>query len=134
MERLEGGRAEDAWFTYALSALTDDAGTCLAVYNVAVEVTEKIHAREAVAGERSRLFEAFQRVPSFVSVVTGPDHVLEYANEAYYALIGRSDIIGRPVWQAIPDARGQGYEALLDSVRDTGVPVTGRESSLRLVR
>ncbi|MDB4915965.1 MAG: sensor protein [Gemmatimonadetes bacterium] len=134
MERLEGGAAEDAWFTYALSALTDETGACLAVYNVAVEVTEKVRAREAVAGERTRLFHAFQRVPSFVGVVTGPEHVLEYANEAYYALMGRRDIVGRPVWEALPDARGQGFEILLDSVRDTGTPVAGREVSLRLVR
>ena len=45
MERLAGGQAEDAWFTYALSALTDDAGMCLAVYNVAVEVTARARAR-----------------------------------------------------------------------------------------
>jgi hypothetical protein len=36
LERREDGAAEDAWFTYALSALTDD-GRYLAVYNVAVE-------------------------------------------------------------------------------------------------
>ncbi|MDB4888988.1 MAG: domain S-box-containing protein [Gemmatimonadetes bacterium] len=73
MERLEGGHAEDAWFTYALSALRDETGTCLAVYNVAVEVTEIVRARDKAAGERSRLLEAFERVPSFVSV---SDHVL----------------------------------------------------------
>ncbi|MEO5814773.1 MAG: PAS domain-containing protein, partial [Gemmatimonadaceae bacterium] len=134
MERLEGGRSEDAWFTYSLSALTDETGDCLAVYNVAVEITAKVRARAAVAGERERLFETFQRVPSFVSVVTGADHVLEYANEAYYALVGRRDIIGRPVWDALPDARGQGFEALLSGVRDTGLPVSGREVPLRLVR
>jgi PAS domain S-box-containing protein len=134
MERLEGGAAEDAWFTYALSALVDDSGSTIAVWNVAVEVTEKIHARDALAGERTRLFDVFQRVPSFVSVVTGPNHVFEYANEAYYALVGQRDLVGRPVWEAIPDARGQGFEVLLDQVRDTGVPVSGSEVPLSLVR
>lgn len=36
MERLEDGRGEDAWFTYSLSALTDEERTCLAVYNASV--------------------------------------------------------------------------------------------------
>ena len=134
MERLEGGKAEDAWFTYSLSALNDAEGHCIAVHNIGVEITEKVRAREALAGERSRLFEAFQRVPSFVSVVTGQEHVVEYANEAYYTLVGRRNLVGRPVWEAIPDARGQGFETLLDQVRDTGVPVSGREMPLRLVR
>ena len=134
MQRLDGGCVEDAWFTYSLSALTDDAGACLAVYNVAVDITERVRARDTVVSERARLFETFQRVPSFMSVVQGPDNVFVYANEAYYEFIGRRDVIGRPVWDAIPDARGQGFEALLDSVRDTGVAVTGRETPVRLVR
>ncbi len=47
MERLEGGGVDDAWFTYALSPLADEDGACLGVYNVAVEITEKIRARQA---------------------------------------------------------------------------------------
>ena len=134
MERLAGGRGEDAWFTYSLSPLRDDAGECVAVYNVAVENTQRVLAREALVTERTRLFEAFQRVPSFVSVVSGPSHVFEYANEAYYDLVGRRDIIGKPVWEALPDAKGQGFEALLDSVLATGIPVIGREAALRIAR
>ena len=52
VERLAGGAGEDAWFTYALSALTDEDGVGLAVYNVAVEVTERMPAR-AVAERAS---------------------------------------------------------------------------------
>ena len=134
LARLEGGAAEDAWFSYSLSALRDEDGAVVAVLNIARETTARVRAERAVATERARLFEAFQRVPSFVSVVAGPDHVLAYANEAYFTLVGRRDIVGRPVWEALPDARGQGFEALLDAVRDTGVPVVGREAPLRLVR
>src|SRR5690349_10686899 len=134
MARLEGGATEDAWFSYSLSALRDEDGRIVAVLNISPETTARVRAEEALAAERARLFEAFQRVPSFVSVVTGPDHVLEYANEAYYAFVGRRDIIGMPVWDALPDVRGQGFEALLDRVRDTGVPFVGREVPLQLVR
>ena len=134
LERGKGAGDEERWFSYALSPLVDEAGACLAVYNVAIDITDRVRARDALTTERARLFEAFQRVPSFISVVSGPDHVLEYANEAYYDLVGRRDILGRPIWEAIPDARGQGFEALLDSVRDTGVPVVGREAPLRLTR
>ncbi|MBV9879158.1 MAG: PAS domain-containing protein, partial [Gemmatirosa sp.] len=134
MARLEGGATEHAWFSYSLSALRDEDGRIVAVLNISPETTARVRAEQALTAERARLFEAFQRVPSFVSVVTGPDHVLEYANEAYYAFVGRRDIIGMPVWDALPDARGQGFEALLDRVRDTGVPFIGREAPLQLVR
>ena len=134
MHRLEGGKGEDAWFTYSLTALIDEAGRCIAVYNVAMEITERVHARNALATARSRLFDAFQRAPSFMSVVSGPNHVFEFANEAYYELVGRRDLIGRPVWEALPEARGQGFEALLDNVRNTGQPFVGRETPLRIAR
>ena len=62
MERLDGGQGEDAWFTYALSALTDDAGECLAVYNVAVETTERVRARTTAENERKRLVEVQQEL------------------------------------------------------------------------
>jgi hypothetical protein len=62
MERLDGGKSEDAWFTYALSALTDDAGECLAVYNVAVETTERVRARATAENERKRLLETQQEL------------------------------------------------------------------------
>ena len=134
MARLEGGATEDAWFSYSLSALRDEDERIVAVLNISPETTSRVRAEQTLTAERERLFETFQRVPSFVSVVTGPDHVLEYANEAYHTFVGRRDIVGMPVWEALPDARGQGFEALLDGVRDTGVPVAGREAPLQLVR
>ncbi|HEX8431847.1 MAG TPA: PAS domain-containing protein, partial [Longimicrobium sp.] len=54
MERGDGG-SEDAWFTYSLSALNDEDGSCLAVYNVAVEITDKVRAREALAAASAQL-------------------------------------------------------------------------------
>jgi PAS domain S-box-containing protein len=62
MERLDGGQGEDAWFTYALSALTDETGECLAVYNVAVETTERVRARALAESERRRLVEVQQEL------------------------------------------------------------------------
>ncbi|HEX8432694.1 MAG TPA: ATP-binding protein, partial [Longimicrobium sp.] len=55
MERGAGGAGEDAWFTYSLSALTDEDGSSLAVHNVAVEITEKVRAREALAAASAQL-------------------------------------------------------------------------------
>jgi PAS domain-containing protein len=78
MARLEGGATEDAWFSYSLSALRDEDGQIVAVLNISAETTARVRAEQALTAERARLFETFQRVPSFVSVVTGPDHVLEY--------------------------------------------------------
>ncbi|HYW51895.1 MAG TPA: hypothetical protein VE861_14865, partial [Gemmatimonadaceae bacterium] len=88
MERLAGGGAEDTWFTYSLSALTDDAvpgqpRVCLAVYNLAVEVTERARLAHERHRERTRLEAVFAQAPSFLAVLRGPDNVFELVNEAY---------------------------------------------------
>src|SRR5690606_5392849 len=53
--------------------------------------------------------------------------VFEFANEAYYRIVGRRDIIGRPAAEAISEAVGQGFIELLDRVLEAGEPFVGRE-------
>jgi PAS domain S-box-containing protein len=72
--------------------------------------------------ERGHLRNLFNQAPGFVAVLTGPDHVFEMVNEAYYQLVGHRDIIGKPVWEALPEVQGQGYEEILDRVFNTGEP------------
>ena len=77
--------------------------------------------------ERSRLAAVFAQSPSVLALVRGPEHVFELANEAYMNLIGRHDVIGKPLLEAVPELRGQGFEHLLNGVMATGEPFVGRE-------
>jgi signal transduction histidine kinase/PAS domain-containing protein/ActR/RegA family two-component response regulator len=76
--------------------------------------------------ERSHLRTLFDQAPGFIAVLRGKSHVFELANEAYYQLVGHRDIIGKPVWQALPEVAGQGFEELLDGVFETGHAFVGR--------
>jgi len=84
--------------------------------------------------ERSRLAFVFKNAPAFLAVLRGPDHVVELANDAYYQLVGHRDLIGRPVFEALPEVRDQGFEDLLDAVLNTGEPFIGREVPLLVAR
>jgi PAS domain S-box-containing protein len=84
--------------------------------------------------ERNRLVEMFMQAPSFVAVLSGPDHRFQMHNTAYRQLIGHRDIAGKPVRDALPELEGQGYYDLLDSVFATGEPYEGRESVVQLQR
>ncbi|HET9005051.1 MAG TPA: PAS domain-containing sensor histidine kinase [Gemmatimonadaceae bacterium] len=139
MERLEGGRAEDAWFTYSLSALRDEGpdgapGECLAVYNLGIENTARVRAERAIAFERARLEEVFRRAPSFIVAMRDADLVYEFVNEAYYQLVGHREILGKPLLDALPEIRGQGFDTLLNHVRESGEPWVGRETPVELQR
>ncbi|MEO7712863.1 MAG: PAS domain-containing protein [Gemmatimonadaceae bacterium] len=111
---------------------------------VAVLFTDVSHARTdarererllaALEVERSRLFEVFQSAPSFIVAFRGPEQVYEFVNEAYYQVIGHRVVVGKPLLEAIPEIRHQGFFELLENVRQTGEPWVGRESPVELQR
>ncbi len=84
--------------------------------------------------ERNRLVEMFMQAPGFVAILSGPDHRFQMHNDAYSQLIGRRDIAGKSVREALPELVGQGFYDLLDSVFTTGEPYEGRESAAQLQR
>ena len=88
----------------------------------------------ALEVERSRLSQVFQRAPSFIVAFRGPEQVYEFVNEAYYQLVGHRDILGKPLYEALPEIRDQGFKELLDHVRETGEPWVGRETPVELQR
>ncbi|HEX3160914.1 MAG TPA: PAS domain-containing protein [Gemmatimonadaceae bacterium] len=135
-----GGR-EDVWFTYSLSAVRDDAGTIVAFLNVVSETTSRIlgerelvAARAAAERAGARLREVFALAPAFLAVLRGEQHVFEYVNDAYLRLVGQRDIAGKPLAEALPEVRAQGFVELLDDVRATGTPFVGHERLVKLAR
>ncbi|QEI05611.1 response regulator [Pigmentiphaga aceris] len=76
--------------------------------------------------ERTRLRNLFDQTPGFMAFLSGPTHVFELANRAYFETVGRHDIIGRTVREALPEIAVQGYIELLDRVYRTGEAYVGR--------
>jgi PAS domain S-box-containing protein len=95
---------------------------------------ERERLLRALEVERSRLEYVFQQAPAFLAVLRGPDHVFELVNDAYRQLVGRHDLVGRPVREALPEVREQGFISLLDGVLATGEPFVGRELPVLLAR
>ena len=89
----------------------------------------------ALDAERTALLEeVFRWAPSFLHVLRGPEMVIEFANEAYFQLVGHRDVIGRPAFEAMPEARAGGYPARIAHVMATGEPFYGRELPVTLAR
>ncbi len=72
--------------------------------------------------------------PGFIAVARGPDHIFEFANRAYYRLVGNRSIIGLPVREAIPEVVDQGVIGVLDRVLKTGEPFVGDGIPITLAR
>lgn len=83
-------------------------------------------ANHALSEERQHLRGLFQQAPGFIAALSGPEHVFTMANTAYLRLIGRENIVGKPVREALPEVVGQGFIDLLDRVYHSGQPFVGR--------
>ncbi|HET7621421.1 MAG TPA: PAS domain S-box protein [Gemmatimonadaceae bacterium] len=91
-------------------------------------------ARRAAEAAEARLASVFRQAPAFICVLRGPDHFVEMANDAYYQLVGFRDLVGRPLTEALPEVREQGFLQILDHVLETGETFVGTEVPVMILR
>jgi PAS domain S-box-containing protein len=85
--------------------------------------------------EREYLHALFRQMPSMMSVVRGPDHIVEMANDTYRQFVGEHrDLIGRPLSEALPEIKDQGLLDLRNQVYRTGKTHIGRAQRVLLAR
>ena len=90
---------DDARFTLSYSPTPDPStpSGIGGIFVTAIETTERVEAERSHQVERRRLEQMLGRMPGFVAILAGPDHVYEYVNDAFVAISGPRDFIGRPV-------------------------------------
>jgi PAS domain S-box-containing protein len=130
------GVAEPVWMDLSYGPVRDDAGKPSGTLCIVTETTSRVTAERALAIERAAVLEAnlrlsmessflrelFEQAPSFMALLTGPDHVFTLANHTYLQTVGRRNIVGLPLDEALPEIRGQGFVDVLNSVRASGEP------------
>ena len=100
-----------------------------------VERAGAVQARNlGLLEESSRLKIMFEQAPGFVAMLTGPQHQFKMANRAYRNLVGRGDLIGKSVAEALPEVVEQGLVQILDQVRETGRPYVAGNEIVQLKR
>ena len=114
------GTPEEVWINLDYSPVLDATGTPVAVLAIVVNTTAKVRAEQRISGERERLHRMFAQTPSFMAMLSGPDHVFDFVNPAYMQLVGHRDVLGKRAREAIPDIEGQGFFEQLDTVYRTG--------------
>jgi PAS domain S-box-containing protein len=83
---------------------------------------------------REIIHNFFHQAPAMLAILKGPRHVFEFVNPPFLELIGGRNPVNLPVSEALPEAVGQGYIEILDSVYQTGEPFIGREMPIQLDR
>ncbi len=156
------GAPEEIWFDLYYGPAVDEHGQVQAVLATVLETSERVRATQQRQRHESHLQQVnsdldalritleqanrrlssdmdflntlFRQAPSFMAVLTGPEHVYELANDAYMKLVQHRPILGKPVRLALPELDGQGIYELLDGVYRSGEPYHGRKLEVQLDR
>jgi signal transduction histidine kinase/ActR/RegA family two-component response regulator len=100
----------------------------------AISNAEARREQSETESERERLHTFLMQVPAAIAIVRGPEQVFELANPLYCRLVGKSELVGKPGREALPELVEQGVWALLDNVYRTGEPYFGKEFPAKLER
>jgi signal transduction histidine kinase/CheY-like chemotaxis protein len=93
-------------------------------------------ARIELEHERRQLQALFTEAPIAIVLLSGPSFIVEVASPLIWQIWAREaeTVRGRPLFEAMPDIAGQGFEMLLDHVRTTGQPYIGTELLVKMKR
>jgi PAS domain-containing protein len=131
---VRGGRPRETWWNYSITPIRNADHSVAGIFNQGNEVTEIVLGRRQREAELARWRETFHQAPAPVALLRGPDHVFEFANDAYLRLVGGRAVAGKPLREALPEIVEQGFVELLDGVYRSAEPYIGAGAKVMLQR
>jgi PAS domain S-box-containing protein len=125
----------------------DKKGEAISMSGIVVDITEqKIaeererklameHAGREEAERQSKiLHDLFMDAPAPIVTLRGPDLIFELVNPMYQQIFPDKVLVGRSVWEALPELIGQPIEGIIKGVVSTGESFIGNEVPIMLDR
>ena len=111
---LSAHAGEEAHF----EALEADANDYLVKPFSAGELRARVEAqllrseiRAIRAAHDRQLAEVFRHAPVAVALLRGSEHVFDFANDEYMSIVGRGDLVGKTIADALPELAEEGLVA-----------------------
>ena len=128
------GKLENLFVKFVYEPLREADGTITGVMALAHEITEQVVTRKKLQLQEDMVKDLLLNAPAFICTLSGPLHIYELVNQRYQSLFGKRQIQGKPIMEALPELKGQGFDILLDNVYTTGIPYVGIEIPITLAR
>ena len=99
------------------------------------EATERL-ARQKIEESEKNFRNTILKAPVAISILRGPEYVIEIVNDRMLELWGAASdaVLHKPLFEALPEVRDQGFERLLHQVYHTGASVAIQEYPVQLLR
>ena len=121
--------------------LRNEQDQVIGINIVAEEITERKRmeealrlSREKAEQQREEIRTVLEQAPVAIVIYRGPEYIIELANPLGREIWGRTkeEVLGRPLFEAIPEADSPEFRALLEGVLRTGEPFVGNEVPVSL--
>jgi len=138
---IRHGKEELVYVTFVYSPVKDEDGSVKKVMVWVLENTRQVterqkteEARAAFQKERDRLKSFFMKAPAGICILDGPALIYELVNPGYQELLPGRDLLGRPLFEALPELVGTPLQQVLLDVYRTGNPYEINELLIPLAK
>jgi PAS domain S-box-containing protein len=133
---LIGDVLKEFYFNYSFTPLLDKSGEVYGIMNTAADVTDLYLAKKQVEYSEENFRNMILQAPVAMCLLKGPDFVIELVNKPMMEIWGKpvEHVMNKPVFDALPDAREQGLEAVMTNVYRTGDSFYASEQPVSLIR
>ncbi|MEH6680299.1 MAG: PAS domain S-box protein [Sediminicola sp.] len=130
------GPVEERYFDISYSPIRTDNGQVGGVLMTVSDTTEKNRAIATLKKRNATFLDNIMQAPVAMCIFRGRDHIVEIANAKMLELWGAKadDVMNRPIFEGLPEARDQGLETLVDTVFTTGESFVANERKVLLPR
>jgi PAS domain S-box-containing protein len=136
VDLLHDGKLQRFYFNYSFTPLFDSEGKVYGVMNTAAEVTDLIVAQKALLESERNFRMMILLAPVAMCILRGPSLIIDIANESMITLWGKeeAEIMNKPIFDVLPEAREQGLEDVLQNVYNSGEAYIANEHPVMLMR
>ncbi len=128
------GKMKSFYFNYSFMPLFDASGRVYGVMNTAADVTDLNLAKQALEQSGQNLRNTILQSPVAMCIFRSEKFIVEIANERMLELWRKTgnEVMNKPIFEGLPEAKDQGLEELLHQVYETGQPFKAFEMPIVL--
>ena len=136
VDLVVGGQLREFYFNYSFTPLVDNSGAVYGIMNTAADVTDLYLAKKQVEQSEQNFRNMILQAPVAMCLLKGPEFVVELVNNPMVEIWGKplENVLNKPIFEALPDAREQGLESVMSVVFETGNPFFANEQPVALIR
>src|SRR6218665_2069434 len=130
------GILDDLYWTFSYRPVYDETGKPAGVFVTCFESTEKVKVVNQLKERNEKFANNIRQSPVGMCIFRGENLVIEIANNLMLQLWEKTadQVLNKPYFEAVPETKGQGLEAMLSNVYKTGEKFAANERPVDLMR